>query len=187
MINCLHVPSNPSQVQLDRARLFLWLEARSGPMVEDVKSHLLSIPSLLQGWAERTPDGEMLAAPGALPLTYGRLASHTERRLDELVDLGIRRGDRLAIVLPQGPRMMTTFLVVAARGVAAPLNPSLDESALAWSLPRSGHGRSFLSVGWTRRREERRNGSPCPSSSSCPPQTAWQVNSRSRAPNFGGP
>src|SRR5215470_6280558 len=92
---------------------------------------LLSIPSLLREWAERTPDGEVLAAPGALPLTYERLASHTEGCVGDLVRLGVRRGDRLAIVLPQGPQMVTAVLVAAARAVAAPLNPSLNESAFA--------------------------------------------------------
>lgn len=99
-----------------------------------MNSRLLFIPSLLRGWAERTPDGEVLAAPGARPLTYGRLASHTQRRVDDLQQLGIRRGDRLAIVLPQGPRMVTTVLIVASRGAAAPLNPSLDESGFASAL-----------------------------------------------------
>ena len=73
----------------------------------------------------------MLTAPGALPLTYGRLASHTETRVADLVRLGVQGSDRLAIVLPQGPRMVTAFLVAAARAAAAPLNPNLNESAFA--------------------------------------------------------
>src|SRR5262245_42572608 len=92
---------------------------------------LLSIPSLLRKWAERTPYCEVLAAPGALPLSYGRLDSHTERWVGDLIRLGVRRGDRLAIVLPQGPQMVTAFLVAAARATAAPLNPSLNERAFA--------------------------------------------------------
>src|SRR5215470_13050699 len=96
-----------------------------------MNSRPLSIASLLRAWAERTPEGEVLASPGAPPLTYGRLACHTESRVDDLIRLGVRRSDRLAIVLPQGPRMVTTFLVAATSAVAVPLNPSLDQSAFA--------------------------------------------------------
>src|SRR5262245_3761613 len=100
-----------------------------------MNSRPLSIPSLLRGWAERTPDGHVLAAPGVPPLTYGRLACHTDSRMGDLIRLGVRRGDRLAIVLPQGPQMVTAFLVTATTAVAAaPLNPSLDQNAFASAL-----------------------------------------------------
>jgi acyl-CoA synthetase (AMP-forming)/AMP-acid ligase II len=38
--------------------------------------------------------------------------------------VGIGRGDRIAIVLPNGPEMATAFLAAASTGTAAPLNPA---------------------------------------------------------------
>ena len=38
--------------------------------------------------------------------------------------IGIGRGDRVAIVLPNGPEMATAFLAVACGATTAPLNPA---------------------------------------------------------------
>jgi acyl-CoA synthetase (AMP-forming)/AMP-acid ligase II/thioesterase domain-containing protein/acyl carrier protein len=86
-----------------------------------------SLSSYLGRWAERTPDAAALAAPGHPPLTFGRLASQVESGADALSDLGVSRGDRVAIILPQGPAVITAFLAVAARAVSVPLNPTLNE------------------------------------------------------------
>ena len=47
-----------------------------------------------------------------------------EKTVASLNDFGVGRGDRVAIVLPNGPEMATAFLAVAAGAVAAPLNPT---------------------------------------------------------------
>ncbi|HZZ59825.1 MAG TPA: acyl--CoA ligase [Roseiarcus sp.] len=65
-----------------------------------------------------------IAAESAPPLTYAALSAllnHTVARLNEL---GVGRGDRVAIVLPNGPEMATAFLSVAAAATTAPLNPA---------------------------------------------------------------
>jgi acyl-CoA synthetase (AMP-forming)/AMP-acid ligase II len=38
--------------------------------------------------------------------------------------MGIGRGDRVAVVLPNGPEMAVAFLAVAAAATCAPLNPA---------------------------------------------------------------
>ncbi|HWD29928.1 MAG TPA: non-ribosomal peptide synthetase [Rhizomicrobium sp.] len=64
-----------------------------------------------------------LAAPGRLPLTYGGLRAHLAGIAGRLHAFGIGRDDRVAIVLPDGADLASTFLAVAAHAVAAPLNP----------------------------------------------------------------
>ena len=64
-----------------------------------------------------------LSAPGGLPLTYGALRSLVSGTMDALASRGIRGGDRVAIVLDNGPEMAATFLSIAAGVTAAPLNP----------------------------------------------------------------
>ena len=64
-----------------------------------------------------------LAASGAPPLTYDGLRANVARCVQQLNAAGIGRGDRVAIVLPNGPQMAAAFVAVAAGAAAAPLNP----------------------------------------------------------------
>ena len=61
-------------------------------------------------------------APSCLPLTYGALSTLTQNTMRTLNVLGIGRGDRVAIVLPNCPEMACVFVAVASCCTAAPLN-----------------------------------------------------------------
>ena len=65
-----------------------------------------------------------IAAPGLEPLRYGQLRSLVARTVEQLNALGIGKGERVAIVLKNGPEMATAFLAVTAGATAAPLNPN---------------------------------------------------------------
>src|SRR5260370_27079733 len=65
-----------------------------------------------------------IAAAGLEPLRYGQLRSLVARTVEQLNDLGIGKGERVAIVLKNGPEMAAAFLAVAAGATAAPLNPN---------------------------------------------------------------
>ncbi len=84
----------------------------------------MTIHGLLEMQAARSPDAIAVTAPGRTGLTYARLRTQVEIAGGELNRLGIGRGDRVAIVLPNGPEMAVTFLAVASVATAAPLNPT---------------------------------------------------------------
>lgn len=65
-----------------------------------------------------------IAAPHRLPLTYAGLRRQMQETVQTLRRLGIRRNDRVAIILPNGPEMAAAFISIAAGATAAPLNPS---------------------------------------------------------------
>ena len=65
-----------------------------------------------------------LSAPGARPLTFRELRALVAGTICELNGNGIARGDRVAIVLPNGPEMAAAFIAVAAGATSAPLNPA---------------------------------------------------------------
>jgi acyl-CoA synthetase (AMP-forming)/AMP-acid ligase II len=65
-----------------------------------------------------------IRAPGAGPLGYGGLRQLIQTTVARLNSFGIGDGDRVAIVLPNGPEMATAFLAVASGATAAPLNPA---------------------------------------------------------------
>ncbi|HEU0070995.1 MAG TPA: acyl--CoA ligase [Alphaproteobacteria bacterium] len=64
-----------------------------------------------------------IGAPERQALTYGGLRALAKKTVTDLNALGIGRGDRVAIVLPNGPEMATAFLTVACGATTAPLNP----------------------------------------------------------------
>ncbi len=75
-----------------------------------------------------------ISAPERAPLTHGglrRLVAETVARLNAL---GIGLGDRVAIVLPNGPEMATAFIAVAAGASTAPLNPAYRADELDFYL-----------------------------------------------------
>lgn len=57
-------------------------------------------------------------------LTHGALREHVARTVADLNRLGVGRGERVAIVLPNGPEMAAAFVAVAAGATTAPLNPA---------------------------------------------------------------
>ncbi|MDE0394236.1 MAG: AMP-binding protein, partial [Gammaproteobacteria bacterium] len=80
-----------------------------------------TVLALLAGGADAAT---AVAAPGREPLDYAGLRDHVGRTIGRLNELGIGRGDRVAIVLPNGPEMASAFVSVAAAATTAPLNPN---------------------------------------------------------------
>ena len=71
-----------------------------------------------------TDDAPALNAPGGVALTYKGFRALVDTTGDALAKNGITAGDRVAIVLDNGPEMAAAFLTVATAATAAPLNPS---------------------------------------------------------------
>ena len=95
---------------------------------------LRTIPGFLTDRAERNPDAVALLAPGRPGLTYARLYETILSAGSHLAGMGIRRGDRVAIVLPNGPEMAAAFLAVGSCAVAAPLNPAYGANEFEFYL-----------------------------------------------------
>ena len=72
--------------------------------------------------------------PHAGPLTYGGLRALVGRTVAALNAHGIGRGDRVALVLPNGPEMAAAFIAVAAGATAAPLNPVYTAEEFAFYM-----------------------------------------------------
>ena len=79
-------------------------------------------------------DDIAIAAPEREPLTYGGLRDQIGQTGDALASASIGPGDRVAIVLPNGPEMATAFLGTAAHATAAPLNPAYRVDEFAFYL-----------------------------------------------------
>ncbi len=68
--------------------------------------------------------GQAIGAPGRPWLTHDGLRGLVTRTIADLNRMGIGRGDRVAIVLPNGPEMAAAFVAIGAGATTAPLNPA---------------------------------------------------------------
>lgn len=74
--------------------------------------------------AAKHPQSPAILAPGRSPLTFELLRGEIEASIRALRSAGIRRNDRVALMLPNGPEMVAAFLAVCSCATSAPLNPA---------------------------------------------------------------
>ncbi len=79
-------------------------------------------------------DATAIAAPDRPSLTYGQLRQLVETTIAGLNKKGLGRGDRVAMVLPNGPEMASAFIAVGAGMTTAPLNPRYREDEFKFYL-----------------------------------------------------
>jgi acyl-CoA synthetase (AMP-forming)/AMP-acid ligase II/thioesterase domain-containing protein len=84
----------------------------------------VSICSVIQEWARRIPNGRAILGAGRPPLSYERLAEQVRNTVTTLNGAGIGRGDRVAIVLANGPDLAVCCYAIACGATSAPLNPA---------------------------------------------------------------
>jgi len=84
--------------------------------------------------SNQNADLPAIGAPDRSPLSYGGLKALVERTVETLNGIGIGRGDRVALVLPNGPEMAAAFLAVGAGASTAPLNPAYREDEFDFYL-----------------------------------------------------
>jgi oxalate---CoA ligase len=94
-----------------------------------------TLPDLLKEAANRFPCRIAIDSPACVaPLDYERLEAHNVQSAERLAALGIRRGDRVAVVLDNGPEMATAFLAVTTAATCAPLNPAYGAAEFEFYL-----------------------------------------------------
>ena len=84
--------------------------------------------------ASHRRDRPAVGAPGRPWLDYGQLERLAKATRQSLNVLGVGRGDRVALVLPNGPEAATCFVAVATGAVTAPLNPAYREEEFDFYL-----------------------------------------------------
>ena len=72
-------------------------------------------------------DAKAIGAEGRAWLTHKGLRDLTATIQTRLNAAGVGRGDRVAIVLPNGPEMAAAFVTIAQTATTAPLNPAYRE------------------------------------------------------------
>ena len=80
-----------------------------------------TLAALLESGRDSAP---AIGAPERQALTHGELRALCKRTVDSLNAMGIGRGDRVAMLLPNGPEMAASFIATACGATTAPLNPA---------------------------------------------------------------
>jgi acyl-CoA synthetase (AMP-forming)/AMP-acid ligase II len=91
--------------------------------------------SLLAIMREGSPAPALLCPDDGTVVSHAELASTVHRLAGVLAGLGVEPGQRVAMVLPNGPEVIELLLAVAALGaVAAPMNPGYTEAEYRFYL-----------------------------------------------------
>lgn len=75
-----------------------------------------------------------LVAPGRQGMDHDRLWEHVQPLASLLAGRGFRRGDAVALVLPDGPEFLVAFLAVSQVAVCAPLNPAFRQQEFEYFM-----------------------------------------------------
>ena len=94
----------------------------------------ITITQRIHDIAGQSPDAPAILSLTQKPITYEGLSRQILHMVEELNQLGIGRGDRVAIVMPNGPEMALAFLGVAACAASAPLNPNYRDTEFDFFL-----------------------------------------------------
>lgn len=104
--------------------------------------------TLLSLLSHPQPSHPAIVVAGGPRLTYKQLHDQVQRTAEALNRMGVARGDRVAMALPNGLEMLVSFLAAAVAATAAPLNPGYkteefkffldDTSAKALIVPAKG-------------------------------------------------
>lgn len=100
----------------------------------------VTVPALLESAARRVPDRPAIVFQiGGGVTTYARLWDDARRFAAALVALGLRKGDRVAIHLPNSPQFALAYYgALLAGAVATPASPLLTPRELAHQLADAG-------------------------------------------------
>src|SRR6516164_9386111 len=98
----------------------------------------MNLASILTTAAARDPDHVAVRLDG-LELTYGQLEDASARFASLLGAKGFRRGDRVAIMLPNVPHFAVCYYgILRAGGIVVPMNVLLKQREVAYYLSDSG-------------------------------------------------
>ena len=99
---------------------------------------LRPMPTLLDVLAVGEGPRPALTVPDGPSFTYSQLRATVAQAADQLASFGLGRGDRIALVYPNGAEAVVFFLAAATCGTACPLNPAYKEDEFRFYLADTG-------------------------------------------------
>ena len=98
----------------------------------------IPVDGMLRNTAREYPRNTALIF-GGTRIDYRELDHLVDRCARGLFDLGVRKGDRVALLIPNCPQMVIAFYALFRLGaIAVPLNPLYQEREIAYQIDNSG-------------------------------------------------
>jgi len=82
----------------------------------------------LRKYAADVPDSPAILSAGFSHLTYAQLNEQIESTVSALYEFGVSKGDRIAVVLPEGASNAVACLAVMSAATCAPLYRGYSKS-----------------------------------------------------------
>ena len=83
---------------------------------------------------ENESSSQIAVRAEARALTYAELTNEVDTLIKQLRSFGLSNGDRIAMALPNGLEVITSFLAASSVGTAAPLNPAYTREEFKFYL-----------------------------------------------------
>lgn len=110
-----------------------------GSSLQSHRASSKSFPTLLEILRQAPGAQTAFILPEAgFHVSYESLLQQVSAMADAFASAGIRRGDRIAIALPNGLPTIVSFLAASVAGTAAPLNPSYKHDEFSFYLEDTG-------------------------------------------------
>jgi acyl-CoA synthetase (AMP-forming)/AMP-acid ligase II len=92
-------------------------------------------PEPLSALLDRSDAPALIVGEDGQKLSHAELADRIEALAGRLAAAGVHRGDRVALVMPNGPEYIQLFLAITMVGAAAaPLNPAYTHGEFVFYL-----------------------------------------------------
>jgi len=115
-----------------------WLSSWPQGVSQSLEYPEISLGEVLRKSATESPDKVAISYFGT-PLTYKELDSLVDRFAEALQDLGIKKGDRIAIYLPNIPQFPIAYYgALRVGGIVVALSPLYKETEIGYILKDSG-------------------------------------------------
>ena len=116
----------------------VWHRSYAPGVPKTIEIKRITLPEALERSANRFPDRTALIMMGKR-ITYRELDDLVNRFAKALEDLGLKRGDKVALIMPNMPQMVVaTYAVFRLGGVVVMNNPLYTERELQYQFSDSG-------------------------------------------------
>jgi long-chain acyl-CoA synthetase len=129
-------PNHPSLERDEAARA--WLKHYDAEVPHNISYPRIPLHQLLQETAAADPEVPCTSF-FAKKLSYRQVNDYANRFAAALQELGVERGDRVALMLPNSPQFLIAYFgILKAGAVVVPLNPLYTERELSFHFSDSG-------------------------------------------------
>lgn len=120
-----------------RKRMKSWMKSWPNGVLRKLTYPKISLFSLLDATAEKLPNKTATIFYGST-LTYSKLKVLTDKFATALYNIDLKRGDRVAVLLPNCPQFIVGYFgILKAGGTVVLLNPMWDKSEIEHQLNQS--------------------------------------------------